>query len=113
LTDSGKLAEDLAAKFLKNLGYKIIERNIRFRFGEIDIVASKNNQLVFIEVRFRKSAEFGDSLSTIDAKKQKKLKKAILAYIRDHNYTGDFRFDAIGVSGKKFDKIEHIQNIYI
>jgi len=113
LTNSGKLAEDLAAKFLKDLGYKIIERNIRFRCGEIDIVASKNDQLVFIEVRFRKSAEFGDSLSTIDAKKQKKLKKAILTYIRDHNYTGDFRFDAIGVSGKKFDKIEHIQNIYI
>ncbi len=111
--ERGKWAEKQAAKFLKGLGYEIIDRNVRFRFGEIDIVASKDNQFVFVEVRFRKNDKFGDSLSTIDAKKRSKLKRAILLYINQKNYTGDFRCDAIGIDGNNSNKIEHIQNIYI
>ncbi len=111
--DIGKWSENLAVGFLKKSGYKIIKRNVRFNFGEIDIVAKKDNVLVFVEVRFRETDIYGDPLSTIGSVKRGKLKKAVLAYISKINYTGDVRIDAIGITGKDCIAINHIKNIYI
>lgn len=109
----GNWAEDLAANFLKKLGYKIIERNVRFNFGEIDIIAKTGSLLVFVEVRFRKTSAYGDPLSTIGAAKRSRLKKAILAYISRIGHTGDLRIDAIGITGGENITINHVKNIYI
>ncbi len=55
----GKLAEDFAVKLLTDEGYRVIERNFRSRFGEIDIIAIKDGTLIFIEVKARWSTKFG------------------------------------------------------
>jgi len=55
----GKKGEEVAAKFLQEKGYKILERNYSTKFGEIDLIASKNNILSFVEVKLKQSEDFG------------------------------------------------------
>lgn len=76
----GKLGEDLAAGFLKNQGYKIIERNFRIRGGEIDIVAIDKNTLVYIEVKTRTSHYFGLPEESVTPWKIKFIERAAKFY---------------------------------
>ncbi|MCL6628515.1 MAG: YraN family protein, partial [Armatimonadetes bacterium] len=69
----GTQGEILAAKHLESLGYEIIERNYRSQFGEIDIVASQNGDLVFVEVKTRRNAKFGYPSESVNLKKQQKI----------------------------------------
>ena len=55
----GKVGEDLAANFLEQIGFKIIKRNYRFERGEIDLIAEEGDELVFVEVKARRSTTFG------------------------------------------------------
>lgn len=71
----GHLAEDFAASFLSSKGYKIIERNFRSRFGEIDIIAIKDNKLIFIEVKARWSDRFGKPVEAVTPQKIWKIRK--------------------------------------
>jgi len=72
----GILGEDLAAEFLRKNGYKILERNFRSKFGEIDIIAQDKDTLVFVEVKTRWSEKFGLPEEAITPWKIKKIKKA-------------------------------------
>lgn len=105
--------EEIAAKYLQKLGYKIIDRNFRARNTEIDIVAVYNNVLIFIEVKTRTSNKFGTPLEQITYFKLKSLVKAAQHYKLTHPKLPDLlRIDAVSV---QFDsnepKVEHIQNI--
>ena len=71
----GKFAEDFAVNFLQQKGYKIIERNFRSRFGEIDIVACEGSTLVFVEVKARWSKRFGSPEEAVTPNKLWKIKK--------------------------------------
>lgn len=71
----GKLAEDYATSFLSQKGYKIINRNFRSRFGEIDIIALKDGYLVFIEVKARRSLLFGAPEESVGWSKIYKIRK--------------------------------------
>ena len=71
----GKLAEDFAVKLLSQKGYKIIDRNFRSRFGEIDIVALKEDVLVFVEVKARWSLKFGKPEEAVTPSKLWKIGK--------------------------------------
>jgi Holliday junction resolvase-like predicted endonuclease len=75
----GKLAEERAREFLKGLQYSIVECNWRSRWGEIDIIASKKNELHFFEVRYRKSA--ADFDFAFPPSKQEQVKKTISYYV--------------------------------
>ena len=96
----GNLGEDLAANYLKSEGYEIIERNYRFHKGEIDIVAKENKSgyLVFVEVKSRKSLEFGEPEYAITPAKMKQLKRMAKYYLLDrHVKDMDCRLDVITV----------------
>lgn len=71
----GNLAEDFAVQLLQNKGYQIIERNFRSRFGEIDIIAFKNNSLIFVEVKARWSDKFGAPEEAVTPGKLWKIKR--------------------------------------
>jgi len=74
--DIGKEGEDIAAKYLTEKGFEIVERNFYYsNHGEIDIVANHNNQLVFIEVKSRLNLEYGEPEYAITPKKIKQIKK--------------------------------------
>lgn len=112
---SGFKGEDLAVRYLKSQGYKILERNYLIRGGEIDIVAQEGEILVFIEVKARWSHQYGHPLEAINYYKMKAMLKTALFYIQKINW-GDkpYRLDAISIDyaeDKQSPKIELIRNI--
>ena len=117
---TAKLGEDKACEYLKKLGFKIIERNFRKGYGEIDIVAldpsagSGQVVLVFIEVKTRTSNQFGTPLEGITYWKLKSLIKMAQFYKMTHrNLPESLRIDAISVTlnGDEVSEIELRKNI--
>lgn len=78
----GKQGEDVAADYLAKQGYKIIQRNFRCRWGEIDIIARDGSVLVFVEVRCLKTDNFGLPQESISASKQKKVRQVASFYLK-------------------------------
>ena len=95
----GKKGEDLAASYLqKSQGYRIVQRNYRCVFGEVDIIAKDHAVLSFIEVRTRKSEDFGNPKESITKRKQDQLSKVALEFINKHNlHHMRARFDVVAV----------------
>jgi len=110
---AGRLGEDLAVHFLVKNGYNILERNFYSRFGEIDIIAGKSDYVVFVEVKYRKSASHSMPSEAVNFRKQEKMKKTALHYIGENDISNkDFRFDIIEVTGAKELKINHIEHAF-
>ena len=101
----GKMGESLAQKYLISLGYEIIDRNYYTRYGEIDIIAyqahdyqRENKELVFIEVKTRRTKTFGFPEDSINTKKRSALISSSLAYLQNHpEVTEDWRIDVIAI----------------
>ncbi len=93
----GIYGEQIAVKFLKNKGYKVLETNWRFQHKEIDIIAQKNNEIVFVEVKSRKNTAFGEPEEAVTEQKQKHLIDAAEAYIIEKNIDLEARFDVIAI----------------
>lgn len=111
----GKKGEELALKYLKRHKYKIIEQNYKSRFGEIDIIAKDEDVLAFIEVKTRKSTEFGSPQESVDIRKQRQLAKAALEYISKRKIRNtNCRFDVVGIIclPDQEPKIELIKNAF-
>lgn len=103
-----KEAEEAAARFLKRKGYRIIERNYRTRFGEIDIVARYGGYLVFVEVKSGKSEFF--PRTRVDLSKVKKIELAANVYLLERKVKYEaLRIDVIEVSEKGIEHIEGVQ----
>ena len=97
----GNKLEDFAAKQLTQQGLKIISQNYLCKMGEVDIIARDKNDLVFIEVRYRKSEQYGGSLASVDSKKQRRVSMAANHYLQKHKLTNKVacRFDVFAVTG--------------
>lgn len=93
----GTLGEDLAIKHIKKLGFKILARNWRYSYFEIDIIAQDKNELVFIEVKTRKHDLFGLPEFAVSKRKQNKLSAAAEAYIQQNNIDLECRFDIAAI----------------
>lgn len=108
----GRLGEDAASKYLEDNGYKIIDRNYFCRFGEIDIVATDNNCLVFIEVKTRTSDKYGRPENAVNYWKKRHLELTARNYI-DHKKKANFiaRFDVVEVFGKYADNSFIVENV--
>lgn len=109
----GKLGEDLAVKYLKQKGYKIIERNFTCKQGEIDIICIDKKELVFIEVKTRTNDKFGKPVEAVDVNKKKHLFKAIKYYLYSRNLENEYvRIDVIEVYlYEQSYRINHIKQI--
>lgn len=111
----GKLGEDLAAKYLEQQGYKVIERNFECKQGEIDIIAIDidKNELVFIEVKTRTNIKYGNPAEAVDQNKQKHLTKAVRYYLYSRHLENEFvRIDVIEIYlyNHKY-RVNHIKQI--
>jgi len=94
----GRRGENISIEFLKKQGYKIMETNYRCCLGEIDIVAKDKNVLCFVEVKTRRTKEYGLPEEAVDWHKQRKLTKVALAYLKEKKvYNQDLRFDVVSV----------------
>lgn len=97
---TGDDGEAEAAAFLQSKGYEIVERNFRHKKSEIDIIAMKDNWLVFVEVKTRSYAYFGYPEEFVDAAKQKQIFYAADEYMHRINWEGNVRYDIVSVLGK-------------
>jgi putative endonuclease len=99
----GKQIEDLAAIYLQNHKLRLLTRNFRSRCGEIDLVFKdfNNEQIVFVEVKYKKSDFFGEAVCSVNKTKQIKLIKTAHYYLEKHfnDLPISYRFDIISCSG--------------
>ena len=95
----GRRSEELACAYLKREGYEIEARNVRYKVGELDIVAKENSALCFIEVRSKTSSEFGTALESITLPKRRRFIKAVTWYLNSRRpaWQGDVRFDVVAI----------------
>lgn len=96
---------------MKRQGLKLVERNYRCRFGEIDLIARDGNTLVFVEVRMRTSDKFGGAAASITAAKRGKLTRSARCYLAGLIHPPACRFDALLVSGPQ-RTVEWIKNAF-
>ena len=95
----GKFYEDKAIEFLENNNYKIIDRNFFTNIGEIDIIAKNDDYLVFIEVKFRSSNEYGLGYEAVNKHKQNIIMKVAQIYLYKNKISFDskIRFDVLSI----------------
>lgn len=93
----GAKAEDAAAIFMQQQGYQLVAQNFNTRFGEIDLIVQRVNQLVFVEVRQRKANSLVSALESITVAKQRKIIKAAQGFLQQHPqyHNHNCRFDVI------------------
>ncbi len=113
-TVTGKKGEDLATEFLRNRHCHILQRNYRKRFGEIDIVVQDGQDLVFVEVKTRRSQTFGTPFEAVTPRKQHQISKAALAYLTEYDcHEASVRFDVIAVHlSESSPRVELIKNAF-
>lgn len=109
------MGENAACDYLLKKGYKILERNFRKGYGEIDIIALDKKTLVFVEVKTRSSAKFGTPFEAISPSKLNLLIRgaSFYKYVLHPELPDELRIDAIGVTvwGNEVINIEHLENI--
>lgn len=119
----GLEAEEVAWQFLKRRGFKLLDRNYNTRRGELDMVVTKDDSLVFVEVRFRKRLDYGTGAESIDWRKQQKLIHTAEHYlqfrVRNPGRYQEIRFDVLSLGpgyedgdGGEASNIEWIQNAF-
>lgn len=97
-TQKGTIGEDLAVDYLEKKGYRILQRNYRFEHGEIDIIAEDGNVLVFVEVKARRSIEFGEPEDAVTPRKREKIRSTANGYLFENNIDDkECRFDVIAI----------------
>lgn len=96
---TGKTGEDIAAEHLCLNGYKILKRNYRTKFSELDIIAQDKDTICFIEVKCRKQQGYGLPEESVIQKKQDKIVKAALCYLKENGFLErNARFDVVAVN---------------
>lgn len=112
--DKGKDGENIAVKFLQKKGYKILSQNYRTKYGEIDLICSKNDITVFVEVKTRSNPNYQQAIESINTGKVQRIKNTALLYLQKIGEDDiDCRFDVVLVLKiKSSKKIFHIENAF-
>ena len=111
----GDRGEKIAERFLKKSGFKILEKNYKNRYGEIDIVAQDDDNLVFVEVKTKACENFSEPESWVNFRKQNQLIKMAKFYLIERDIINkECRFDVIGITlgEDKREDIVHIKNAF-
>jgi putative endonuclease len=107
--DTGNKGELLAANYLQEKGYEILKRNYRWKRYELDLIAKKDDLLVFVEVKTKTSTKFGQPEASVTQKKASQLMVAAEQYIFEINWNKPIRFDIIAIIiTKESIEIEHL-----
>lgn len=106
----GRVGERLAANALEERGYCILERNFRCQYGEIDLVAQENADLVFVEVKTRRGTICGLPEEAVTARKARKLQEVAACYLDGHNLPDcSWRIDVVAVQFSPGGRLEEIR----
>ena len=112
----GQRGEKLAAKYLRRKGYKIIARDERSGLGELDLVALDGQTVVFIEVKTRRSSDFGHPAEAVTHDKQRRMTRLAVTWLKRHRLLeSSARFDVVAITwpdGSRTPTIEHYPNAF-
>jgi len=117
----GKKGEDLAVQFLQKKGYKILQRNYRYKRAEIDIIAQKEDLLIFVEVKARKRIDFGYPEDAVNEKKIELIQEAAENFMEESAWGkehepgsgGQIRFDIVSITSENDNfEIFHIEDAF-
>jgi len=108
----GRLGEDLAVRYLRELGYQILTTNYRCRHGEVDIVAREGEEVVFVEVRTRRSQAFGTPQESLTRSKMRRLVATSQDYLQGYGGSDvDWRIDLVSVRLNESNQLEDIDHL--
>jgi len=103
----GEWGEQIAIDYLNNHNVKIVDRNIRTNYGEIDILGQKNGVLIFFEVKTRRTEEFGNPEDAVNYIKQEHMRNSALEFIQSNQEIEmDWRIDVIAIYVGKNNKLQ-------
>lgn len=110
----GKKGEELARKFLNKKGFNIVERNFRCRFGEIDLILRKDKAFHFVEVKYRRTLEYGLPQESVNIRKQKKIQNAALVWLKKRHLPIDteVHFDVLAINHGDNIEYEYIGDAF-
>lgn len=113
--ETGNKGEDIAAEWLLQQGFVLLERNWRYSHWEVDIIASKNNKLHFIEVKTRNSHRYGKPEESFDKNKMNALQNAAEQYQHQHPEWKKIQFDIVAITLQRdaVTEIFLIEDVYI
>ena len=106
----GQHTEQLACTFLQANGLKLLHQNYRLRTGEIDLIMRDGHIIAFIEVRYRKTQNYGGALASIDPRKQVRIIRTAQHYLQYRAPDAQARFDVIAIEGN--NDIQWIKNAF-
>jgi putative endonuclease len=104
--DIGFAKEKEVVKYLKKIGVKILETNFKTCFGEIDIIGKCRDTIVFVEVKYRKSLSGGTPQEAVTLKKQHRIIKSAIVYVKQNDIKNNIRFDVASVNDNKIELIK-------
>lgn len=110
----GKKGEDIALSHLKRMGYKIITRNYKSKFGEVDIIAKDRDTLAFVEVKTRETEKFGGPKMAVTERKRRQLSKVASEYLKRNGLSDvKARFDVVAIKlGQGRNNIEVVKDAF-
>lgn len=111
---TGARGEDTAAAYLTTRGWRILDRNVRYREGELDIVCMRDNVLAFVEVKTRRSVRAGTGAEAVTPAKQARIRRLAMRYLSErHPRAGAVRFDVIELraSAQRYE-VRHLEGAF-
>jgi putative endonuclease len=103
----GQWGEDLAAGHYRRLGYEVLDRNWRGATGELDLVVHRGGMFVFVEVKTRRTADYGPAAAAVTAAKQRRIRSLAVEWLRAHEiHAPAVRFDVVAITGNRLELID-------
>ena len=112
MKSTGTYGEDLACSYLDQKGYLVLERNYRYGKAEIDIIARKNDLLLFIEVKTRTNINYGYPESFLSDSQAQRIIEAAEEYIFRNDWKGQIRFDIISIIIGDSEELKHFKDAF-
>jgi len=105
----GQAGESLAMNFLREQGLSFIEANVKYKFGEIDLVMKEGKKWIFVEVKYRSTKHYGGAINALTLAQTKRLKRAAEHYIQLNKIDAICRFDLIAIDA---DQVQWLTNVF-
>jgi putative endonuclease len=109
--DTGHKAEQAAANYLEMRGFKVLELNWRRPHCEVDIIASKDRVVYFVEVKYRRTNNQGGGLDYVTNSKLQRMRRGAQSWVEENKYSGEHQLAAIEVAGRDFVVEHFIDNV--
>ncbi len=110
----GRTGEDIALNYLENKGWKLLHKNWRNKYGELDLIMHNQDKIIFIEVRTKKSLQYGTGTESVNKTKQQKIRKLAMMFLQDKKYYNHaIRFDVVSIyfANDKIN-IQHVEEAF-